>query len=117
MRGQMGKNKIHYTAESRRDLDAIWDYIASDLQNLSAEERVVNRIMDDVDRLENHAEIGALLSSIADVESDYRFLVTGSYLTFYRIYGSDVYVGRVLYGRRDYLRILFGDTQDEETIE
>ena len=113
----MRKNKIHYTAESRRDLDAIWDYIASDLQNVSAAERVVNRIMDDVDRLENHAEIGALLSSIADVESNYRFLVTGSYLTFYRVYGSDVHVDRVLYGRRDYLRILFGDTQDGETIE
>ena len=117
MRGQMGKNKIHYTAESRRDLDSIWDYIASDLQNVSAAERIVDRIMDDVDRLEHHAEMGALLSSIADVESDYRFLVTGSYLTFYRVHGSDVYVDRVLYGRRDYLRILFGDTQDEETAE
>lgn len=68
MREQMRKNKIHYTAESRRDLDAIY-YIASDLQNVSAAERVANRIMDDVDRLESHTEIGALLSSIADVES------------------------------------------------
>ena len=78
---------------------------------------MVNRVMDDVDHLENHAELGALLSSIADVESDYRSLVTGSYLTFYRVQGSDVYVDRVLYGRRDYLRILFGDTPDEETTE
>lgn len=98
-------------------MDGIWDYIASDLQNVSAAERMVNRIMDDVDHLENHAELGALLSSIADVESDYRFLVTGSYLIFYRVQGSDVYVDRVLYGRRDYLRILFGDTPDEETTE
>ena len=113
----MRKNKIHYTAESRRDLDAIWDYIASDLQNLSAAERVINRIMDDVDRLESHTEIGALLSSIADVESDYRFLVTGSYLTFYRVYGNDVYVDRVLYGRRDSLRILFGDPREGKTME
>ena len=113
----MGKNKIHYTAESRRDLDGIWDYIASELQNVSAAERMVNRIMDDVDHLENHAELGALLSSIADVESDYRFLVTGSYLTFYRVHGSNIYVDRVLYGRRDYLHILFGEMQDEETTE
>ena len=113
----MGKNKIHYTTESRRDLDEIWDYIASDLQNITAAERIVNRIMDDVDHLENHAEMGTPLSSIADIDSDYRFLVTGRYLTFYRVYGSDVYVDRVLYGRRDYLRILFGDTQNEETTE
>ena len=113
----MRKNKIHYSAESRRDLDGIWDYIVSDLQNPSAAERIVDRIMDDVDRLESHAEIGAPLSSIADIESDYRFLVTGSYLTFYRVRDNHIYVDRVLYGRRDYLRILFGDVQDEETIE
>ena len=59
----------------------------------------------------------ASLSSIADVESDYRFLVTGSYLTFYRVLDNDVYVDRVLYGRRDYLRILFEDVQDDETNE
>jgi len=49
------------------------------------------------------------------VDSDYRFLVTGSYLTFYRVYGSDIYVDRVLYGRRDYLRVLFDKLQDDET--
>ena len=32
--------------------------------------------------MREHSLIGASLSSIADVESDYRFLVTGSYLTF-----------------------------------
>ena len=74
---------------------------------------MVNRIMDDGDRLESHGEMGALLSSIADVESGYRFLVTGSYLTFYRVQGSDVYVDRVLHGRRDYLRVLFGEPQDK----
>ena len=96
-------------------MDEIWDYISSELQNISAAERTVNRIMDDVDRLADFAEIGAPLSSIADVDSDYRFLVTGSYLTFYRVYGSDIYVDRVLYGRRDYLRILFDKLQEDET--
>ncbi len=95
-------------------MDEIWDYISSELQNISAAERTVNRIMDAVDQLADFAETGALLSSIADVDSDYRFLVTGSYLTFYRVYGSDIYVDRVLYGRRDYLRILFDKLQDDE---
>ncbi len=108
------KYKIHYTKESRRDLDEIWDYISSELQNISAAERTVNRSMDAVDQLADFAEIGSPLSSIADVNSDYRFLVTGNYLTFYRVQSSNVYVDRVLYGRRDYLRILFGEVQDEE---
>ena len=113
----MGKHKIYYTLEAQRDLDGIWDYIASDLQNTAAAERMVTRIMDDVQCLENYAEMGTPLSSIADVEIDYRFLVTGSYLTFYRVSGGDVYVDRVLYGRRDYLRVLFGDVQEEEPGE
>ena len=38
------KNKIHYSPESRRDLDDIWDYIVSELQTRSAAERVIDRI-------------------------------------------------------------------------
>ena len=110
------KNKIHYSPESRRDLDDIWDYIVSELQNRSAAEHVIDRIMDAVDPLKNFAEMGTPLSSIADVGTDYRFLVSGNYMVFYRVQGSDVYIDRVLYGRRDYLRILFTDIQSD-TIE
>ena len=101
------KNKIYYSPEANRDLDEIWDYIVSELQNPSAAKNTVNRILDAVDQLVDFTEIGAPLSSIAEVESDYRVLVTGSYLTFYRVRGNEVYIDRVLYGRRDYLRILF----------
>ena len=87
------------------------------MENPSAAISTVRNITNDIRRLREHSLIGASLSSIADVESDYRFLVTGSYLTFYRVLDNDVYVYRVLYGRRDYLRILFGDVQDDETNE
>ena len=107
------KNKIHYSVGARRDLDDIWDYIVTDLCNASAAERVVNDILDVVEQLENCSEMGALLTSIANVDSDYRFIVSGNYLIFYRVSGMDVYVDRILYGRRDYLRILFGDTHAE----
>ena len=99
--------------ESRRDLNEIWDYIASELQNTSAAERVVTGILDAVQQLESFAELGAPLSSIADVEGGFRFLVTGNYLTFYRIENGEVYIDRILYGRRDYLRILFGNTDEQ----
>ena len=61
------KNKIHYSPESRRDLDDIWDYIVSELQNRSAAEHMVDCMMDAVDQLKNFAEMGIPLSSIADV--------------------------------------------------
>ena len=111
------KNKIHYSPESRRDLDDIWDYIVSELQNRSAAERVINRIIDAVDPLKNFAEMGAPLSSIAEIGTDYRFLVSGNYMVFYRVQGNDVYIDRVLYGRSDYMSVLFKDLLREETTE
>lgn len=111
------KNNIHYSTLSRRDLDGIWDYIVSDLQNRSAAENVVNRIIDAISRLESFAEIGALLSSTANVITDYRFLVVGSYLVFYRVSGHDVYVDRILYGRSDYMHVLFEGTTQEDFPE
>lgn len=107
------KHKIYYSVESRRDLNEIWDYIASELQNASAAERVVTGILDAVQQLADFAELGAPLSSIADVEDGFRFLVVGNYLTFYRIENGGVYIDRILYGRRDYLRILFGKMNNE----
>lgn len=103
------KNNIHYSVEARRDLDEIWDYIEADLCNPTAAQRMVNRIMDAVDQLASFSDLGAPLSSITDTDTSYRYLVTGNYMTFYRVFGNDVYVDRILYGRRDYLRILFGD--------
>ena len=90
-------------------MDDIWDYIVSELQNRVAAERVVDRILDAVERLKDFAEMGALLSSVADVGGDYRFLVSGNYRVFYSVNGRDVFIDRVLYGRRDYLRVLFRD--------
>ena len=111
------KNKIHYSPESRRDLDDIWDYIVLELQTRSAAERVIDRIMDVVDPLKKFAEMGTPLSSIAEIGTDYRFLVSGNYMVFYRVQGNDVYIDRVLYGRSDYMSVLFKDLLREETAE
>ena len=106
-------NKIHLSCEAQDDLAEIKSYISTELDNPAAALRTVDRVTKSIRILQTHAGAGALLSSIANVDSDYRFLVSGSYMSFYRVNGSDVYVDRVLYGRRDYLRILFGDAQEE----
>lgn len=103
------KYNIRYSTKALEDLDEIWNYILMELGNPDAAAKTVGNIQDSIDRLEEFPKIGTLLSSIADVVSDYRFLVTGNYMTFYRVFGSDVYIDRILYGRRSYLRILFGE--------
>ena len=98
-------------------MDDIWDYIVSELQNRSAAGCVIDRIMDAVDSLKNFAEMGTPLSSVADVGTDYRFLVSGNYMVFYRVQSNDVYIDRVLYGRSDYMSVLFKDLLHGESTE
>ena len=82
----------------------------------SAALNTVSRITKSLRILQDHAQAGAPLSSIADIESDYRFIVSGNYISFYRVYSSEIYIDRILYARRDYMRILFGNsTTDEPT--
>ena len=108
-------NKLYYSPEALNDLDEIWEYIFEDLQNPTAAQNTVNGILNSIERLQDFSEIGPSLSSVTEVESDYRFLVCGNYLTFYRVKGEDAYIDRILYGRRDYLRILFGNPFEKPT--
>lgn len=107
------KVKLHYSRKAQRDLDAIWDFYLDEYQNVDAAVKIIDSITDDIDQLADFPELGPPLSSIADVESNYRFLVTGNYLSFYRIDGEDVSIDRILYGRRDYLSILIGDMEEK----
>lgn len=106
------KYEIRYSPEARADLDEAWEHIYSDLCNPNAAVRTVQKILDAVDRLIDFPKLGAPLATVTDVESDYRFLVCGNYLVFYRVSDGAVYVDRVLYGRRNYLRILFPEQSD-----
>lgn len=110
-------NKLYLSEQARSDLDEIKRYIARELENPTAAATTIRKITKDIRRLREYAMLGAALSSISTVESDYRVLVTGNYLTFYRVYGSEIYVDRILYGRRDYLRILLGPITKDKTRE
>ncbi len=107
-------NKLHLSEEAQNDLLEIKAYIEEELLNPSAALATVSRITKSLRILQNHAQAGALLSSIADIESNYRFIVSGNYISFYRAYGNEVYIDRILYARRDYMRILFGDSTTNE---
>ena len=87
----------------------IKEYIEEDLLNPSAAVETVKKIIKSLRILETFPHSGSLLSSIADVKSDYRFIISGNYISFYRVNNAEVYVDRILYSRRNYIRILFGD--------
>lgn len=88
-------NNLHLSEEAKNDLLEIKSYIEEELLNPSAALATVSRITKKLRILQNHAQVGAPLSSIADIESDYRFIVSGNYISFYRAYGSEVFIDRI----------------------
>lgn len=101
--------KLKISPAAKNDLAEIKDYISQELCNMHAAEKLVYKVAKRIRSLGEHPEIGAPLSSIVGIQTDYRFLVCANYLIFYRYADQTVFVSRILYGRRDYTRILFGD--------
>ena len=99
---------IQFSPAAFRDLQEIRDYITDDLANPSAANNTISGILDKIKVLSDFPEIGSPLSAIVNVETNYRFLVCGSYMAFYRVDAGAVYIVRILYGRRNYMEILFG---------
>ena len=107
--------QIHISPEALNDLMEIKKYITVELDNPTAALNVVSKITKAIRGLNQFPDIGAPLSSIIDLPTNYRFLVTGNYLSFYRHEDDAVYVVRVLYGKRDYLKILFMELPEQES--
>ena len=76
-------NNLHLSEEAQKDLIGIKTYIIEELMNESAALGIVGQITNSLRILQTYAEAGPMLSSIADIESDYRFIVRRKlYLVF-----------------------------------
>lgn len=107
-------NNLVLSHLAQEDLLEIKAYITEELESPEAALRTVEGITKRIRALAAHGELGAQLSSITGIASEYRFLVCGNYLAFYRFEAQSVYVDRILYGRRDFMRILYDTQQKEE---
>ncbi len=100
------ENKIHYSPEALQDLSDIGDYISMSLGNPQAALKTLNSILKDIDLLAANPKLGAPLSSITELISDYRFLLVNKYMVFYRESNNKIFIDRILYSRRNYLSVL-----------
>ena len=109
--------RIEYSPRALKDLDGIWDYIEKELCNPSAAQNTVEGIMDKIDILMSFPEAGAKLEFENGLNSGYRYVSFKNYIAFYRL-GSDdiVYIDRVVYSGRDYMRILFPNVDSNDKM-
>ena len=108
--------KLVFSPAAKTDLDKAAGYIANVLRNPGAARKFVQDMKKHIQILHDFPEMGTPFES-ADGEAIYRRLVCGNYVALYRLDGDTVYVDRILYGRRDYMALLFGDETGERDNE
>lgn len=106
--------KIRVTPAALNDLKEIKSYIENDISNPIAASNIINRIIHDYSHLESSPYMGPSLSSKVPFDTDYRYIVSGNYLIFYKVDDEFVSIYRILYGRRDYIKIIFDDIELNE---
>ena len=99
---------------AKADMEQIGDYISRELCNPEAALNMIRRFKSAIAPLRELPQMGAPLLAAGQQGMFYRYLVCGSYLIFYHVDADTVYIDRVLYGRRNYLTLLFGDKMKEE---
>ena len=104
---------LRYSPLALKDLDEIYDYIACRLENPSAADHTLDGILSAIERLKEFPETGAVLYSVLGMETDYRFIIYKNYMAFYRHVENTVFIDRIIYGKRDYLRILFAESDED----
>jgi toxin ParE1/3/4 len=77
------------------DLDDIWLNVAID--NVSAADRLLDRIAERMNALAEHPRLGA---ARPEVDPQARMLVVGDYLILYRVVGEHAEIVRVVHGAR-----------------
>ena len=99
---------------AKADMREIGDYISRELRNPGAALRMLGRFKKAMLPLCDSPEMGAPLLASGKQRVPYRYLVCGHYLIFYHLETERVLVDRVLYGRRNYTALLFGDQLEDE---
>lgn len=106
---------LHISPAALQDLKEIKEYISATLCNPTAAERTVRNIISAYSKLTDQPFMGAALNSKINIDTPFRYLVSGNYLIFYQI-NADIEIHRIIYGRRDYIKILFEIPDNAEDL-
>lgn len=101
--------EVKVAPQAAEDLLEIKKYIENELQNPIAAHNTVLNIVETYENLSTLAEAGIQVERYVPFPTDYKFVLANNYSIFYRIDGNIVRVIRIMYSKRDFVRILFED--------
>ena len=103
--------RLNYTPEAISDIQEIRRYIKHILRNPTAAARISKAILDACSSLKAFPKMGMSIEGRTGFVTDLRMLPCENWIAIYRVEpDSDVVsIARIIDGRQDYMRILFGD--------
>ena len=84
-----------------------YDYIKYKLCSPIAAKNTVSGILDKIENLKSHSDIGNIWYLENDVNSGYRYVHYKNYVVFYMVKNDDVYIVRILHRLQNYVSQLF----------
>lgn len=98
---------VEVTEDAERDLEAIFDYVASH-RSLEVAERLITEIEEVIQSLRQHPNRGRRPVELVEQGlSEHREVVKGRFRIIYRVSGDTVHVSVVADGRRNMRDLLF----------
>ena len=100
---------VEVSPQAAEDLLEIKFYIEKELQNPIAAHNTIKTIVETYEDLAKDPDVGIPVERYVSFPTDYKFVLANNYSIFYRIEGKLVKVIRIMYSRRDFVRILFDE--------
>ena len=94
-------------------LEAAVDYIESELASPMAARRLVDSVIEEVQLFADVPGAGTALRALNGIDTGRRYMVCGNWMVFLECDNGRALVVRVLYAKSDYMRTLFGETDNE----
>jgi plasmid stabilization system protein ParE len=106
---------LSLSAEARRDIKNIQDFIADEKENPQTALKVIEKILDKIENLLRLPGIGTLLSSKVNFQTNYRYVKAAGYLIFHRHEENQIFVDRIIHGKRNYIAVLFPGSEESRS--
>lgn len=94
-----------------KDLEDINSYISKVLKNSIAAKTTITKIITAYESLSDFSDVGIPVNKFLpkdfSIKTDYKFILANNYSIFYKIENTCVYIIRILYSKRDFIKILF----------
>ena len=105
---------VYFSPEALTDLQQVKESVIEKLNDVELANQILRTIMKSTKNLQIFPGMGMEVRISASDSMGYRYLFVKKNYVFYRIEQDTIRIVRVLNEKQDYMRILYGITEDED---